>query len=123
MKRENFFKEDPYRGILSPIFERHRVEIRNKAKSFYREWKGDLRGWNHYIWYGHSVHNTLEDPKGGFHFYVNTRYIPLKQLLKEIKEVGFKIVEKKISDRNAMRLIGDETGPNKSEVFVRIKLK
>ena len=120
--RKNFFTDDPYRNILIDVFEPYRDVIKEKAKIFYKKWKGDLRGWNHYVWYGHSIHNTLEDPKGGFHFIVNPRYIPLKQLFEDIEKAGLKIVERRRYG-TAMRLFGDETGPNKSEVFVRVLLK
>ncbi len=122
MNDKDFFKNDPYRSLLHPILERCRTEVIDKAKIFYKKWKGDLRGWQHGICYAHSTHTTFEDLKGGFHFYVNPRYVSLKQLIKEIEKVGLKIVEKKATRAHAMRLFGDDSGPNKNDVFIRVKL-
>lgn len=121
-KQKEIFEDDPYRNILIPLFEPYRDVIKDKAKTFYKKLKGNLRGWQYYVWYGHSVHNTLEDRDGGFHFYINPRYIPLKQLFRDIEQAGLKIVEKRRTG-SAMRLFGDDDAPNKSEVFVRVKLK
>lgn len=94
-KRKEIYKDDLYRNILISILEPYHDVIKEKAKIFYKKWKGNLRGWQSYVCYGHSVHNTLEDKKGGFHFIVNPRYIPLKQLFKDIEEAGLKIIEKR----------------------------
>ena len=95
--KTDFFKGDPYRSVLQPIFDDYRDEIREKAKVFFKGWKGNLRGWHRYLWNCHAFHNTLEDEKGGFHFFVNTRYIPLEPLLNKIRKAGMDIEQVKVS--------------------------
>ncbi len=118
--KTDFFKGDPYRSVLQPIFDNYRDEIREKAKVFFKRWKGNLRGWEHYLWNCHAFNNTLEDKEGGFHFFVNTRYIPLEPLLNQVRKAGMDIEQVKVHDKRAARLFGDEGGPDKPEVFVRV---
>ncbi len=118
--KSDFFKGDPYRSALQPIFDDYRDEIREKAKVFFKGWKGNLRGWHRYLWNCHAFHNTLEDEKGGFHFFVNTRYIPLEPLLNKIRKAGMDIEQVKVNDKRGARLFGDEDGPDHPEVFVRV---
>ncbi len=117
------FQSDPFRSILHPIFYRHQEQVRIKAKELFKKSQGNARGWQHHILFAHTIHNTVEDERGGFHFYVNTRYIPIEPLLKEIRNAGFDIDHVRVSEANSMALTGDTDGVNKPEVFVRIVKK
>lgn len=116
------FQGDPFRSILHPIFYKYQEQVRNKAKELFKKSQGSARGWQYHILFAHTIHNTFADG-GGFHFYVNTRYIPIEPLLKEIRNAGFDIDQVKVSEANSMTLTGDSDDIPKPEVFVRVVKK